>query len=126
MSTGDFRQLNTKQMDTVMYQRSWYKKGSNCIETGAVCNCKTLSCSGPGGVGKSHVIWLVHSDTLKLLRLSGTFEPDDVLLTVPTGDDVLLTVPTGVAAFNINGMTLRSALLLGRSMMGFSLLTITS
>ena len=54
-----------------------------------------------GGVGKSHVIKLIHSDTLKLLRLSGSFEPDDVV--------VLLTAPTGVAAFNINGMTLHSA-----------------
>ena len=53
--------------------------------------------SGPGGVGKSHVIKLVHSDTLKLLKLSGTFEPDDVI--------ALQTAPTGVAAFNINGMT---------------------
>ena len=63
--------------------------------------------SGPGGVGKSHVIRLIHSDTLKLLRLSGTLEPDDVT--------VLLTAPTGVAAFNINGMTLHSAFLLGRN-----------
>ena len=63
--------------------------------------------SGPGGVGKSHVIKLVHSDTLKLLKLSGTFEPDDLI--------VLLTAPTGVTAFNINGMTLHSAFLLGRS-----------
>ena len=63
--------------------------------------------SGPGGVGKSHVIKLIHSDTLKLLKLSGVFEPDDVI--------ALLTAPTGVAAFNISGMTLHSALLLGRS-----------
>ena len=34
-------------------------------------------------------------------------EPDAVI--------VLLTAPTGVAAFNINGMTLHAALLLGRS-----------
>ena len=60
-----------------------------------------------GGVGKSHVIKLIHSDTLKWLKLSGIFEPDDVI--------ALLTAPTGVAAFNINGMTLHSALLLGRS-----------
>ena len=45
--------------------------------------------------------------SLKLLRLSNTIEPDDVI--------VLLTAPTGVAAFNINGMTLHSAFLLGRS-----------
>ena len=61
--------------------------------------------SGPGGVSKSYVIKLIH--TLKFLKLSGTFEPDDVI--------VLLTAPTGVAAFNINGMTLHSAFLLGHS-----------
>ena len=61
--------------------------------------------SGPGGVGKSHVIKLIYSDTLKFLRLSGAIEPDDVI--------VLLTAPTGVAAFNISGMTLHSAFLLG-------------
>ena len=53
------------------------------------------------------MIKLIHSDTLKLLKLSGTFEPDDVI--------VLLTAATGVAAFKIDGMTLHSALLLGRS-----------
>ena len=63
--------------------------------------------SGSGGVGKSHVIKLVHSDTLKLLKLSGSLQLDDVT--------VLLTAPTDVAAFNINGMTLHSALLLGRT-----------
>ena len=52
--------------------------------------------SGPGGVGKSHVIRLIYSDTLKLLRLAGTLQPGDVT--------VSLTAPTGVAAFNINGM----------------------
>ena len=36
--------------------------------------------SGSGGVSKSHVIKVIHSDTLKLLKLSGTFEPDDVVL----------------------------------------------
>ena len=60
--------------------------------------------SGPGGVGKTHVIKLIHSDTVKLLRLSGTIEPDDVT--------VLLTAPTGAAAFIIGGMTLHSALVL--------------
>ena len=51
--------------------------------------------SGPGGVGKSHVIRLIHSDTIKLLRLSGCIEPGEVT--------VLLTAPTGVAAFKIGG-----------------------
>ena len=61
--------------------------------------------NGPGGVGKSHVIKLIHSDTLKLLRLSGTTEPDDVVT-------VLLTAPTGAPAFLIKGMTIHSALVL--------------
>ena len=66
--------------------------------------------SGPGGVGRSHVMRLDHSDTLNLLRLSGAVEPDDVT--------VLLTAPSGVAAFLINGVTIHSALLLGRSKYG--------
>ena len=49
-------------------------------------------------MGKSHVIRLIQSDTIRLIRQSGSVEPDDVL--------VLLTAPTGVAAFNVNGMTL--------------------
>ena len=63
--------------------------------------------SGPGGVGKSYVISLIHRDTVKLLRLSGQVEPEDVT--------VLLTAPAGVAAFNIQGMTVHCALLLGTS-----------
>ena len=39
------------------------------------------------------------------MKLSGVFEPDEVI--------ILLTVPTGVAAFNIGGMTLNSTLMLG-------------
>ena len=60
--------------------------------------------SGPGGVGKSYVISLIRRDAIKLLLLSGQVEPEDVV--------VLLTAPTGVAAFNIQGMTIHSVLLL--------------
>ena len=67
--------------------------------------------SGPGGVGKSHVIRLIYSDTVKLLKLSDCFEPGDVT--------VLLTAPTGVAAFNIGGMTLHFALLLNVGKFGY-------
>ena len=63
--------------------------------------------SGPGGVGKSYVISLIRRDAIKLLLLSGQVEPEDVV--------VLLTAPTGVAAFNIQGMTIHSVLLLGTS-----------
>ena len=93
-----------------MYHHDWCRKAVLALKQGKPVEPYHVFLSGPGGVGKSHVIKLVHSDTLKLLKLSGTFEPDDVI--------VLLTVPTGVAAFNINGMTLHSALLLGCSKYG--------
>ncbi len=57
------------------------------------------------------MIRLIHSDTLKLLRLSRCIEPGDVT--------VLLTAPTGVAAFNIGGMTVHSALLLNCGRFGY-------
>ena len=52
---------------------------------------------------------------MKLLRLSGQVEPEDVT--------VLLTALTGVAAFNIQGMTVHSALLLGTSKFSIQPLT---
>lgn len=45
------------------------------------------------------MISLIHHDTVKLLRLSGQVQPDDIT--------VLLTAPTGIAAFNIEGMTIQ-------------------
>ena len=88
-----------------MFHRQWCKNAVISIKTGKPVEPYQVFLSGPGGVGKSHVIKLVQYDTSKLLKISGMFEPDDVI--------VLLTAPTGVAAFNIGGMTLHSALLLG-------------
>ena len=101
------RELNDEQRSIVMFHRDWCKQAVLALKANKPLEPYHVFLSGPGGVGKSHVIKLIHSDTLKLLKLSGTFEPDDVI--------VLLTAPTGVAAFNIDGMTLHSALLLGRS-----------
>ena len=101
------RELNDQQRSIVLFHRDWCKKAVRALKEGKPVEPYRVFLSGPGGVGKSHVIKLIHSDTLKFLKLSGTFEPDDVI--------VLLTAPTGVAAFNINGMTLHSAFLLGRS-----------
>ena len=101
------RGLNEQQRSIVMFHRDWCKKAVLALKEGKPFEPYHVFLSGPGGVGKSHVIKLVHSDTLKLLKLSGAFKPDDVI--------ALLTAPTGVAAFNINGMTLHSAFLLGRS-----------
>ncbi len=88
-----------------MFHRNWCQKAVIALKKGKQIEPYRVFLSGPGGVGKSHVIKLIYSDTLRFLRLSGAIEPDDVI--------VLLTAPTGVAAFNINGMTLHSAFLLG-------------
>ena len=96
------RELNEQQKSIVMFHRNWCKKAVIALKQGKPVEPYHVFLS----VGKSHVIKLIHSDTLKFLKLSGIFEPDDVI--------VLLTAPTGVA-FNINGMTLHSALLLGCS-----------
>ena len=103
------RGLNSKQRAMIMFHRDWCKKAVHALKHGQQMEPYKVFLSGPGGVGKSHVIKLklIQSDTIKLIRQSGTVEPDDVL--------VLLTAPTGVAAFNVNGMTLHSAFLLGRS-----------
>jgi hypothetical protein len=105
------RELNDKQRHFIMIHRRWCKKAVKALKTGKPVEPYQIFLSGPGGVGKSHIIKLVQSDTIRILKLSGMFEPDDVI--------VLLTASTGVAAFNINGMTLHSALLLGCNRRGF-------
>ena len=84
-----------------MVQRCYhsYKKGGSHQALQDVCQWSWWS-------WKSYVISLICRDTIKLLFLSGQVEPEDVLL---------LTAPIGVAAFNIQGMTIHSALLLGTS-----------
>ena len=86
------RKLNVKQKAIVMFHRNWCKKAIIALKQGKPIEPYRVFLSGPGGVGKSHVIRLIHSDTLKFLRLSGTIEPDDVT--------VLLTAPTGVKHFS--------------------------
>ena len=99
------RNLNNKQRQVVMFHRAWCKKALVAMRSAQQVEPYRIFLSGPGGVGKSHVISLIRNDTVKFLRLSGQVQPEDVV--------VLLTAPTGVAAFNIQGMTLHSALLLG-------------
>ena len=63
-----------------MFHRDWCsRKAIQALKGGRQIEPYDVFLSGPGGVGKSHVIKLVHSDTLKLLKLSRTFEPDDVI-----------------------------------------------
>ena len=60
-----------------MFHRNWCKKAVIELKEGKPVEPYYVFLSGPGGVGKSHVMKLVHSDTLKLLKLSGIFETDD-------------------------------------------------
>ena len=97
------RSLNTKQKEVIMFHRKWCKEAIFALKHSKPMAQYKVFLSGPGGVGKSHIIKLVHYETMKLLKpLSGHFEPDDL--------PVLLTAFTGTAAFGIEGMTLHSAL----------------
>ena len=108
------RGLNCKQRQVIMFHRL-VQEGCESTENGEPVSPYRVFVSGPGGVGKSHVISIIRSDTVKLLRLSGQLQPEDVI--------ALLTAPTGSAAFNIVGMTLHSGLLLGTSKVSSAPLT---
>ena len=100
------RDLNKKQCDIVLFNRSWCKAALRALKQGTPVKPYRVFLSGPGGVGKSHVIKIIHSDCIRFLKLaSDRFHPDDVV--------ALLTAPKRVAAFNISGMTIHSGFLLG-------------
>ena len=61
------RGLNEKQRNIVMYHHNWCKKTVIALKNREPIVPYKVFLSGPGGVGKSHVIRLIHSDTLKLL-----------------------------------------------------------
>ena len=84
----------------VMFHRAWCKKALVAMRSAQQVEpyCVFLRS------GDTLVISLIWNDTVKFLRLSGQVQLEDVV--------VLPTAPTGVAAFNIQGMTLYSALLL--------------
>lgn len=60
-----------------------------------------LFLTGGGGVGKSHLINSIYHTTTKTFRHG---------ITNPEFPTVLLMAPTGVAAININGTTIHTAL----------------
>ena len=98
------RHLNKEQRQIIMYNRIWCKNAIKAWKNNQNIEPYRIFLSGPGGVGKSHVIKIIQSDMKKLLRLSHRVKPTDVT--------VLITAPTGVAAFNVDGMTIHSSLLL--------------
>nr|XP_039258260.1 uncharacterized protein LOC120334820 [Styela clava] len=108
LSTSEYcnmiRCLNEKQRAIVFHHRKWCKDAVIAIKQNGSVEPYRIFLSGPGGVGKSHVIKLIQHDTRRYFALSRTVDPNDVTC--------LLCAPTGVAAFNIDGITIHSALLL--------------
>nr|XP_039256248.1 uncharacterized protein LOC120332966 [Styela clava] len=108
LSTSEYcnmiRCLNEKQKAIVFHHRKWCKDAVIAIKQNGSVEPYRIFLSGPGGVGKSHVIKLIQHDTRRYFALSRTVDPNDVTY--------LLCAPTGVAAFNIDGITIHFALLL--------------
>ena len=98
------RQLNTEQKIMVMYHRKWCKETVIALKQHKPVKPYHVFLSGSGGVGKSYVVKMLHTDTVKLFQCSQQIKPEDVL--------ILLTAATGVAAHNINGITVHSAFML--------------
>ncbi len=99
-----FRMLNKEQKQIIMYHRRWCKEVVVCHKQGKPTKPYFLFLSGPGGVGKSFVIKMIHTDTVKILRNSPLIGSKDLTC--------LLTASSGVASFNIEGSTVHSALAL--------------
>ena len=98
------RQLNTEQKTMVMYHRKWCKETVIALKQNKPVKPYHVFLSGSGGVGKSYVVKMLHTDTVKLLQYSQKIKPEDV--------QILLTAATGVAAHNISGITVHSAFML--------------
>ena len=98
------QQLNKEQKMMVMYHRKWCKETVLALKQNKLVKPYCLFLSGPGGVSKSHVVKMLHTDTVKLLKCAHQINADDV--------PILLTAATGVAAHNINGITIHSAIML--------------
>ena len=84
-----------------MYHREWCKETVTRLKQHRSVKPYHLFLSGPGGVGKSYVIKMIHTDTVRYLRAVPGIHSTDLT--------ALLTATTGVAAFNIEGMTVHAA-----------------
>ena len=88
----------------VMYHRKWCKENVIALKQHKPVKPYHVFLSGSGGVGKSYLVKMLHTDTVKLLQCSQQIKPEDV--------PILLTAATGVAAHNINGITVHSSFML--------------
>ena len=88
----------------VMYHRKWCKETVLALKQNKLVKPDCLFLSGLGGVSKSHVVKMLHTDTVKLLKCAHQINADDV--------PILLTAATGIAAHNINGITIYSGIML--------------
>ncbi|XP_061175632.1 uncharacterized protein LOC133184560 [Saccostrea echinata] len=91
------RSLNLKQRKVFYKVRDWCMKKKN----GQNPEPFHVFVTGGAGTGKSHLIKCIFYEATRLLAHVSE-NPDDLT--------VLLTAPTGTAAFNINGLTIHSAL----------------
>ena len=98
------RQLNTEQRTMVMYHRNWCKETVIALKQHKPVKPHHVFFSGSGGVGKSYIVKMLHTDTVKLFQCSQQIKPENV--------PILLTAATGVAAHNINRITVHSAFML--------------
>ena len=62
------QQLNKEQKIIVMYHMKWCKDTVHALKQNKLVKPYCLFLSGPGGVGKSHVVKMLHTDTVKLLE----------------------------------------------------------
>ena len=100
---NNVRSLNEKQRSEYNIALSWCRntmKNLNCLKPEKV-DPINLFVTGGAGAGKSHLIKAIYHTAVKTFRY-GTVNSDR-----PT---VALMAPTGVAAININGTTIHTAL----------------
>ena len=95
--------LNEKQCQAYDIVLSWCRdkmKHLNCMKPKKVEPIYSFI-TGGGGAGKSHLIKTIYHTVIKTFRYGGMN---------PENPRVLLSAPTGVAAININGTTINTAL----------------
>ena len=96
--------LNTHQCQIVMYNRAWCKSYINTVRHGKKQKGYRIFLCGPGGTGKSHVLYISYRDMSYFFK--HTVKPDD------DQPIVLITAPTGSAACHIGGSKIHSAFIL--------------